>query len=230
MIGPDSRDRPRAEFFRGNADERIAQLTYERHCLRVQDNVKEISVLRKEISIDPRNAYGEVRKNRELDAGEHGRMQTKMEKIVPGHFPNPIRALLSPEDQSVDPKTVLGPEERAEMKNFISRAWKELRLVMDDQRREERKKERSPGNSSSKGSRRPSPRNEAAGSSVGKNNRESENEKEGSRAGSGMCQEDDGRVRQGEEFGEKGRLAHVKDGRIRPDEPDHRTTKGAETD
>lgn len=70
---------------------------------------------------------------------------SRKDKNNPGHFPDPIRTIFTQsaadDDAPINTKAVLGHPERAEMKRYVARAWKEMKMIMKDQRRAIAKKD-----------------------------------------------------------------------------------------
>jgi hypothetical protein len=80
------------------------------------------------------------------------------EKLNPGHFMNPIQTLFAQyatdEESQKDPKAVLGHAEFKEMKDFVARAWKELGMIKNEERRKENSQSKEFGQRSYQGSPR----------------------------------------------------------------------------
>jgi len=132
--------RQKSEFFEETTDERIAQLAYERHCMRVADNIKEIYQMRREIvkkqkkkeesNVMPVNSIGPFfSKNSPLRRQSNG-------NISPGHFVNPIKEIFMAQDEEKNPKQVLSQAERKEMKDTITKVCREMKMIMKDQHKD----------------------------------------------------------------------------------------------
>ena len=133
--------KPKADFFAETTNEKIAQMGYERHREKVQENIKQLFALRKEI------INNEKKREREKDSTSLGKSssvrslrQSSITKANPGHFPDPIKEIFAPlskdKDGIVNAKAMLGHAERKEMMNYVAKAWKELNMIIDDQRRD----------------------------------------------------------------------------------------------
>jgi len=116
--------KPQKNFLFPELDQRIAQLTYDHHCDQVQRNIKDLYEVRQRL-------IKREQENAVVEKKEHDLLR---KQTLPGHFPNPVEKLLN-SGTSVDLNTIMSHAERAELMEYMKRSWKEVNMVLDDERR-----------------------------------------------------------------------------------------------
>jgi hypothetical protein len=126
----------------------------------VNEAIKEVYRLRKDLANNERLKENERSQSLNNNSKQFSIMKREFskEKLNPGHFMNPIQTLFAQyatdDESQKDPKAVLGHAEFKEMKDFVARAWKELNMIQNEEKRKENSSSKEFGQRSHHGSPR----------------------------------------------------------------------------